>query len=465
MKKEQHAKGRRRFLAQSLAVATSVSLGTGALAQAAKVGPNDRIRMGFIGVGNRGTQLLQRFMTHPDVEIAALCDVYKPYTLRDNSQVNARWRASGKTPDMGETQPRGVKRFSDFRQMLEMKDLDAVCIATPDHWHAVQTIQAIEAGKDVYVEKPLTITLNEGRAMVNAQQQSRQIVAVGLNRRGSSVYQNLASDIQSGKIGQVVTAQAYRVSNMFPNGIGKLQAEKPPQDFNWDMWLGPRAHRPYQHNIAPYYFRWWSDYSSQMGNWGVHYMDVIRWLAGETAPVAITTNSVSGLIDDDRSIPDTMEVTFEFSSGLMIQFHIYEACHSGGIVGGEVELNGTKGSLIASQNGYTITPAIAGQFQTWKDPVEAETYKLKSDAAYGDLAIREDSTANLIRNFLDCVKSREAPLCSLEEGHRSTSFAHLANIALKTGTRIEWDAEREIITNNEKANEFLHYEYRKPWTL
>jgi predicted dehydrogenase len=174
---------------------------------------------------------------------------------------------------------------------------------------------------------------------------------------------------------------------------------------------------------------------------------------------------VSGLINDDRTIPDTMEVTFEFKSGLMIQFHIYEACHTAGIAGGEVELNGTKGSLVASQNGYKITPATAGQFQTWKNPVAAETYELESDAAHGDLAIREDSTANLIRNFLDCVKSREAPLCSLEEGHRSTSFAHLANIALETGTRIEWDAEREIITNNERANELLHYEYREPWRL
>ena len=465
MKKKHHAISRRKFLAQSLAATTVVSLGTSAVAQPRSIGPNDKIRMGFIGLGNRGTQLLERFMTHQDVEIAALCDVYEPYTTRDNSQVNERWRASGKTPEMGETMPRGVKRFSDFRKMLEMKDLDAVCIATPDHWHAVQTIQAIEAGKDVFVEKPLTITLKEGRAMVNAQKQSRQIVAVGLNRRGSSVYQNLARDIQGGKIGQVVTARAYRVSNMFPDGIGKLQPEQPPQDFNWDMWLGPRALRPYQYNIAPYFFRWWSDYSSQMGNWGVHYMDVIRWLAGETAPVAITANSVSGLINDDRSIPDTMEVTFEFESGLMIQFHIYEACHTAGIAGGEVELNGTKGSLVASQNGYTITPATTGQFQTWKNPVAAETYELKSDAAYGDLAIREDSTANLIRNFLDCVKSRVASLCSLEEGHRSTSFAHLANIALKTGTRIEWDAEREIITNNEQANEFLHYEYREPWRL
>ncbi len=465
MKKEHTAMNRRGFLAQSIAATTGVSLGTRALAKPSGSGANDKIRMGFIGIGNRGTQLLDRFMKNPDVVVTALCDVYEPYTTRDRSGVARRYVSSGKVPKMGERFDRPPIRYKDFRGVLESKEVDAVCIATPDHWHAVQTIQAIEAGKDVYVEKPLTITLNEGRAMVNAQDQSRQIVAVGLNRRGSSVYQNLARDIQGGKIGQVVTARAYRVSNMFPNGIGKLQAETPPRDFDWDMWLGPRAMRPYQYNIAPYYFRWWSDYSSQMGNWGVHYMDVIRWLAGETAPVAITTNSVSGLINDDRSIPDTMEVTFEFESGLMIQFHIYEACHTAGIAGGEVELNGTKGSLVASQNGFTITPATAGQFQTWENPVAAETYELKSDAAYGDLAIREDSTANLIRNFLDCVKSREAPLCSLEEGHRSTSFAHLANIALATGTRIEWDAEREIITNNEQANEFLHYEYREPWRL
>jgi len=465
MKRERDAISRRGFLAQSLAATTTVSLGTQTLAQARRIGANDRIRMGFIGIGNRGTQLLERFMANKDVEIAALCDVYKPYTTRDRSQVNARWRASGKTPRMGESLPAGVKRVTDFRRLLDMKDLDAVCIATPDHWHAVQTIQAIGAGKDVYVEKPLTITLKEGRAMVNAQKASKQVVAVGLNRRGSSVYQNLAQDIQAGKIGQVVTARAYRISNMFPKGIGKLSAETPPKDFDWDMWLGPRPARPYQYNIAPYYFRWWNAYSSQMGNWGVHYMDVIRWMAGETAPTAITTNAVSGIINDDRSIPDNMEVTFEFKPGLMIQFHIYEACNSGGIDGGEVELNGTKASLVASQNGYRITPARPGQFQTWKELAKAETFDIKSKAAHGDLGIKEDSTARLIRNFLDCVKSRQQPWCPLEDGHRSTSFAHLANISVALNTRIEWDAEQEVITNHEKANDLLHYEYRKPWTL
>ena len=300
--------------------------------------------------------------------------------------------------------------------------------------------------------------------MVSAAANTDRVVAVGLNRRGSSIYQELAGLVQGGKIGQLRTARAYRISNMYPGGIGSLQPEAPPAGFDWDMWLGPRPSRPYQYNIAPYFFRWWQDYSSQMGNWGVHFMDVIRWMTGETAPIAVSAHG-SKLLKDDKTIPDTMEVTYEFAGGMMAQFHIYEASAAAGITGGEIELGGTHGNLVASQNGYTISPVKPGQFQTWERLVEPQEKNLKSDAAHGDLGIREDSTANLIRNFLDCVKSREAPLCSLEEGHRSTSFAHLANIALATGTRIEWDAEAEKVTNNSAANELLHYEYRTPWRL
>ena len=458
---------RREFLKKTATTATGIAVGLGSMNAsvfARSEGANDRVRVGFIGLGNRGTQLLKRFMAHDDVEIAALCDVYEPYTRRDLSQVDARWVASGKVPKMGEKFAGKPGRFNDFRDLLDQKDIDAVCISTPDHWHAIQTIQAIGAGKDVYVEKPLTITLREGREMVNAESRSDRIVAVGLNRRGSSVYQELASLVRDGGIGRLRTARAYRVSNMYPDGIGALKPETPPPGFDWDLWLGPRAERPYQYNIAPYYFRWWQDYSSQMGNWGVHYMDVIRWLAGEQAPVAISAHG-SKLLGDDKTIPDTMEVTFEFASGMLAQFHIYEAGGAKGLVDGEVELGGTYGTLLASQNGYSITPARPGQFQTWDRLVEPVKRDLKSDTQFGDLGIREDSTANLVRNFLDCVKSREAPLCSLEDGHRSTSFAHLANIALAVGGRIEWDAETERVTNNEAANDLLHYEYRPPWKL
>ncbi len=421
--------------------------------------------MGFIGLGNRGTQLLHRFMANEDVEITAFCDAYGPYMDRDYSKVDDRWKAIGMIPEMGEQFDSNVKKYTDFRKLLEDKEVDAVCISTPDHWHALQTIAALEAGKDVYVEKPLTINISEGRAMVNAQKKTDRVVAVGLNRRGSSIYQNLSKELQAGKIGKITVASAMRVSNMAPDGIGKLESADPPPGFDWDMWLGPRAKIPYQFNIAPYKFRWWSDYSSQMGNWGVHYMDVIRWMMGERAPSAISAVGGKYVLKHDGDIPDTMEVLFEFASGAIVKFSIHEACGGGNIPIGEIELKGTLGNIGINQNRYQVIPGGPGQFQTWKQLVEPEDYRIESDKSFGDLNISEDSTANLIRNFLDCIKTREEPWCPLEEGHRSTSFAHLANMSMKLKSRLEWDAEKERVTNLDKANDLMSYEYRDPWKL
>jgi predicted dehydrogenase len=408
---------RRKFIASTAVTAAGISLGSkvlGAPFIAKKRNINDTIRVGFIGVGNRGSQLLGWFSENSDVEVAAICDVYEPYKNRDRTSVSERFLEMDKVPQMGENLG-AVKRYDDFRKLLEQKDIDAVCIATPDHWHAIQTIQALDAGKDVYCEKPLTITIKEGRAMVDAQKRTGQVCGVGLNRRGSSIYQHLANEVKNDLIGKVTTARAQRTSNMYPNGIGIMRPEAPPADFNWDMWLGPRAKREYQYNIAPYFFRWWKEYSSQMGNWGVHYMDVIRWLVGETAPSAITAHGGKYAVKDDRNIPDTMEVLFEFDSGMIIQFSIHEASGGGGIRGGEIELNGAKGNLVADQNGYQVTPARSGQFQTWDKLIEPKEEKLKGNAKFGDLAIAENSTARLIRNFLDCVKDRNEPWCPLEE--------------------------------------------------
>jgi predicted dehydrogenase len=385
--------------------------------------------------------------------------------LRDREKVDPRWikTLSGQIPKMGETFPDKVEHYSDFRKLLENKDLDAVVIATPDHWHAIQMISAVNAGKDVYVEKPLTITINEGRAMVNAQKATNRVVGVGLNRRGAVVYQKLAREIHAGKIGKVSVGKAFRINNMYPDGIGKMKQEEPPKDFDWDMWLGPRAYRPYQYNICPYNFRWWNDYSSQMGNWGVHYMDVIRWMMGEKAPVAISAVGGKYVIDDDRTIPDTMDVIFEFASGALITFSIYEASSGSLFQYGEVELRGTLGTLNAGEKGYKITPTKNGQFQTFTNALaEEEGFSQEMGKTAG---LGEDSTGNLVRNFCDSVKSRQTPWCSLEDGHRSTSFAHLANIALETKERLQWDPEKEVFTNSKTANEMLHYEYRKPWKL
>ncbi|MEI6140682.1 MAG: Gfo/Idh/MocA family oxidoreductase, partial [Mariniphaga sp.] len=243
---------RRKFIAQT-SVASGMLLSAPSLF-ASNSGPipgaNDKIRMGFIGIGNRGSQLLNLFMLQPDIEVAALCDIYEPYLLRDRSKVDPRYLKDmpGQIPQMGEKFAKQPKRYNDYRKLLEDKDIDAVCIATPDHWHALITVHAIQAGKDVYVEKPLTATIHEGRKMVEVQAASKQIVAVGLNRRGNRVYKKLAQEIPNGKIGQITVARAARISNMYPNGIGKFKPEEPPKDFNWDMWLGPRSFRPYQYN-------------------------------------------------------------------------------------------------------------------------------------------------------------------------------------------------------------------------
>ncbi|HRC90014.1 MAG TPA: Gfo/Idh/MocA family oxidoreductase [Bacteroidales bacterium] len=468
MRKKVTQKSRREFLSKATMAAAGLAL-SGSTLTAGKYHKASRaaekIRMGFIGLGNRGSQLLRLFMAHPDIEIAAFCDVYEPYMLRDRSLVSPRYIADlgSQIPSMNEKLPDSVKKYSDYRKLLEDKNIDAVCIATPDHWHALQTIDALNAGKDVYVEKPLTATIKEGRMMVEAQARTKQVVAVGLNRRGNIVYQKLAKVIQEGKIGKISVARAYRINNMFPDGIGRMKPETPPQGLDWDIWLGPRAYRPYQYNISPYKFRWWSDYSSQMGNWGVHYMDVIRWMMGETAPVAVSAHGGRYFVNDDSDIPDTMQVTFEFASGAIAVFCIYEASSGALFQYGEVELRGTKGTLYADENGYRITSARPGQFQTWKKQIEDEIYDLKNESLPDGSS--RDSTAALVNNFIDCIKTRQTPLCTLEEGHRSTCFAHIANIALKVKSRLEWDPVRERFTNSEAANQLLHYDYRKPWKL
>jgi predicted dehydrogenase len=200
-----------------------------------------------------------------------------------------------------------------------------------------------------------------------------------------------------------------------------------------------------------------------MGNWGVHYMDAIRWMLGETAPVAISAHGGKYVLTHDGDIPDTMEVIFEFASGSLIRFGIQEACGDGDIPGGEIELKGTRGNLVISERGYQVIPSEPGQFQSWESTLHNEKYDIRSDQDQAETYLSEDPAARLIRNFLDCVKNREESWCSLEEGHRSTSFAHLANIALKTRKRLEWDPVKERFPNDPGANDLLHYEYREPW--
>ncbi|MFW5692854.1 MAG: Gfo/Idh/MocA family protein [Thermoguttaceae bacterium] len=427
----------RRTFTKATAAAT---LGLTAARARRVLGANDRIRLGFIGVGNRGTQLMAAFLKHDDAQIVALSDVSQPLLAKAAEMVDAP-----------------VDRVADFRKVIDRNDLDAVVIATPDHWHAIQTIRACNAGKDVYVEKPLSITIHEGRRMVEAARRNDRIVQVGIHRRSSKLHAQLAEWIADGKLGKVTVSRAYRLSNMYPDGIGQKPVTAPPPDLDWDMWLGPRPAQPYQDNIAPYKFRWWNLYSSQMANWGVHRLDAIRWLTGELAPSSVVSMGGRFAVDDDRTIPDTQESVFEFASGRLAMFGMYEASGNPAIRYGEVELRGTLGTAYIDSRKFEIVPERGGQFQNREprmEPVEVES---------------ADANASLTwqhaREFLDCVRSRRRPNCDVEIGHRSTTFSLLANISLATRARLDWDAEEERITNHPEANDMLHYEYRKPWTL
>ncbi|MBQ6340017.1 MAG: Gfo/Idh/MocA family oxidoreductase [Kiritimatiellae bacterium] len=467
-----------------------VKAGTAAFAAASvaprmlKAGSRETVRMGFIGVGNRGTQLMHIFMKNPRVRVTALCDVYEPYLTRDDSAFDPKfleWGLKGRLPVLrdknGDFLPQektlladiasgACKLYSDYRKLLADANVDAVCVATPDHWHAIITIAAIKAGKDVYCEKPLTATIAEGRAMVNAQKTSRQIVTVGLNRRGCVPYQMLKKEIDSGRFGTVRLGRAARTSNIFPNGLGKCPPCDPPKGFDWDAWLGPRAYRPYKYTTAPYFFRWHTDFSSQVGNWGVHYLDAMRWMMNESAPCAVT--AVGGKYftpESDSDIPDTMTCVFEFASGKMLEFNVFEGSFALPIARRELELSSGDAQIFASQSGWEAVPVRRREFNN--DPVDKfKPFRYDHKEALLDDGSAESCTKNLIGDFIDrCLDRNPNVLCPLEEGHRSTCFAHLANIAYRLGKRLEWDGEAERFVNCDEANAYLHYRYRDGYAL
>ncbi|MGP0066827.1 MAG: Gfo/Idh/MocA family protein [Isosphaeraceae bacterium] len=446
----------RRAFSKTAVTAAATVAAAASLAPGRAYGANERVRLGFIGVGNRGCQLLKGFLAHPDAQVVALCDVYEPYLHGAYDRLDPRFAGLGPRIAQMPKIEGDVARVKDFRAVLDRKDIDAVVIATPDHWHAIQMIAACNAGKDVYVEKPLSMTIVEGRAMVEAARKYDRIVQVGVHRRSSRMYAQLAEAVHSGALGKVTVARAAFTSNMAPSGIGHAPESAPPAGLDWDLWLGPRPERPFQATIMPYKFRWWNLYSSQMANWGVHYFDLIRWLTGEQAPASVSAHGGRFAVDDDRTIPDTSEAIFEHASGMLSVFSIYEA--NGQPVlgrGAEVELRGTLGTAYANMRGFEIVPERGGAFQDPKPRRKGLVVK----STDGDL----DQQA--ARDFLDNVKGRKRPAADIEEGHRSTTFAHLANIALATRKRLDWDPKAERFIHCDEANQLLHYEYRKPWSL
>lgn len=426
---------------------------TAVLASGRVLGANDRVRLGFIGVGNRGDQVLDAFLKQPDAEVVAVCDIYQPYLDFAAKKIGGR-----------------PQQFKDYRRLLELKDVDAVVISTPDHWHALQTIHACEAGKDVYVEKPLSLCVAEGRAMVEAVKKHNRVCQVGTHRRSSPLCRELAEFIRGGGIGKITTARAFHIQNEWPKGIGNPPDSEPPAGFDWEAWLGPAPKRAYNQNRGFYRFRWFHDYSGgQLANMGVHYLDLIHWALDQTAPEAVTAlgGRFAG-IEDNREIPDTLEVLWQYPGGTLVTFSQYNASFApASFRKCEIEFRGTKGTLYANSAGFEVVPdAITPNVFPVRSPINrqggsgwrtGEAPMIEPKKASGDA-----NTTHHARNFLDCVKSRAKCNADPETGHRSTTTNLIANIALKTRTLLEWDARSETFTNNPAANKLLRYDYRAP---
>ena len=425
-------------------------------------GANGRVGVGYIGVGNRGDQVHDAFLEHGDQQTVALCDLREDY-------MDFAVKKSRATP----------KKYKEYKKLIEDKDVEAVVIATPDHWHALMFIDACNAGKDVYVEKPLSLTVAEGRKMVDTAERTKRVVQVGTNRRSWKTMKEAADFVRGGGIGHVSAARCFHVKNEWPVGLGAAPDGPPPSEQEWDQWLGPAPKVPYSANRTYYNFRWFYNYSGgQLTNFGVHFLDVIRWIIGQDSPRSVTAmgGKYAG-IKDNREIPDTLQVLWEFD-GTLVAFEQYNANGApGNAPGSEIELRGTKGTMYIRNSTWEVVPEKIGDFplgyaggKGYGTPLNRGTAGLQGASMKTQIEPRKatagasDTTAHT-RNFLDCIKSRGKCNADILTGHLSTSATLIGNIAHKTRSMLEWDAKAERFTNNAAANRFLSYQYRAPYKL
>ena len=445
---------RRKFLK-----ATATTIGMTALSASRVLGANERVNVGMIGFGLIGRIHTNSFKEQADVEVRGVSDAYAPRMDECAGMIGSR-----------------CAKFGDFRLMLESKELDAVVVATPDHWHALMTMMACSAGKDVYVEKPVTLFIKEGRWMIDVAKRTNRIVQVGVQNRSGPNFQRAREAVRSGKIGDIVSVQNTFMRNVSP-GFGNPPDCPPPAGMDYEMFLGPAPKKPYNPNRSIYHFRWFWDYSGgQMTNLGQHSLDLIQYFLNVGAPKSVYSTGGRFFLKDNCEVPDTQDAIIEYSKfNAVCQYREASAGRKGLGMGG-LAFHGTKGSLTTARTGYEITgdpkvnpinavakvipgghpvggpqPVPEGPEEFWTTPEKDETGDAPKDYRHH------------ARNFLDCIKSRKTPIADLESSHQVAIACHLANISLKTGRKIVWDAEKEQVVGDAEANEMLVRPYRAPW--
>ncbi len=425
------SKSSRRIFLQSAA-----GLGLSAAACRAMGGtpPSDRIRVGFIGVGGQGYGRLQEFMRHPDVTAAVICDLDKTHAEKAAASVEAK---QGQRPEI----------VHDFRRVMDRKDIDAVMIATPDHWHALPAIEAFRAGKDVFVEKPLCFSIGEGRAMVKAAQQHQRISQMGNHIHNDLPnYRRVVEIVKSGMLGKI--DRVYCGLQSGEKSLGKPPDTTPPPELDYDFWLGPAPKRPYNPNRSHFTYRYFWDYSSGMFiDFWCHYADIAYWALDLQAPKTVSAAGGRWIADDNAETPDTLEVLYEYP-GLVLTWSMHPRGRAGyEHLGSHVAFEGTDATLVTTYSKHELY--VKGK--------KAETFDRPPQSI-------PDSPGH-IREFLDSIQSRKRTTCDIEYGFRLTKGGLIGCLAYRTGERIAWDDQREHASGHTKANAMVTRRYRKPWKL
>ncbi len=434
---------RRRFLSHTTA---ALALGRGA---AAAPPPSDQITLGVIGTGNQGTNDLRGFLQDERVRIVAVCDVNKQSPGYWNGAIGGREPARDYVEWNYAREKRsgvykGCAMYEDFREVIARKDIDALLIALPDHWHSIPVIEAARAGKDIYGEKPLALTIGEGRAMADAVKANNRIFQCGSQQRSDARFRTACEIVRNGRIGKLQTVRCGLPGGTpdFGRTMDRADPEPVPEGFNYQRWLGPAPEAPYSPARCHVNFRWNLDYSGgQITDWGGHHPDIAQWGMGTTltGPVAIKNGKA------EWAKHKIWNTATEF---------YYEAVYENGVTlivsskeRGGVRFEGSDGWVWVNRGAWEASVPSLLKYQ----PAENEIQLYRS--------------ANHMRNFIDCVKSRQQPVAPIEEAHRSITIAHLGNISLRLGRDLTWDPKTERFANDDAANAMLLRPMRGPWKI
>jgi predicted dehydrogenase len=400
-----------------------------------RVGANDKLVLGLIGCGGMGPSDMKQLMEKPEVTFAALCDVDKDHLPKHVKDVTNKY---GKAPDT----------YGDYRKMLERKDIDAVVIGTPDHWHALNLIHTLEAGKDAYCEKPISHDITEAKSMAAAVKRFNKIVQVGTWQRSTSEFTSAVNYVRSGKLGKIVKVRAWKLEE---RGAGRGMQTPPPANLDFNMWTGPAAAFPYAANHIHNSWRWFMNTGTgKTGDWGVHMIDIgLLGMSKDTdmvMPVEVSAfGGKFGFVDDDRDTPDTVQAIMRFKDP---DFLLH--WETGRDNMGHLTDHGTE---FVSADGRTV--------RCWRGGWNILDPK-------GELLPKEryPATNDHWQNWVDCVKSREQPRSNLASMAQTTITCHLINVAMLAGETVHWSKEQNDIVGKAGRNTIYYArEYRKPWKL